>query len=196
MKFSHLRSFYSQYVADGRNYLSNQGNDLLRELDSDASSEARNALKKKDKKLLKHELFLQRSLVLSWTPSPALWIEGCADWRPLFFSLPSTGLEASSAPYSKSHARRIKRKEKEQIAGGLGAIKAAISSMEGNDNDSPATAPSGSLADNRNTDTEMNDDQPTGSTSSKKSATAPHRPGQIGEGKKAPLSKAQRKQAL
>jgi hypothetical protein len=41
-----------------------------------------------------------------------------------------TGLEASRAPYSKSHARRLKRREKEQLtAGGLGSLKAALPSI-------------------------------------------------------------------
>ncbi|EIM83429.1 uncharacterized protein STEHIDRAFT_63376, partial [Stereum hirsutum FP-91666 SS1] len=106
-------------------------------------------LKKKDKQMMKHELFLQR-------------------------------LDASRAPYSKSHARRIKRKEKEEIAGGLGAIKAALSSMEGVDVPlHSAAAPSGNQG-----------------SSAKASAIAQRRPGQIGEGKGAPLTKAQRKQAL
>jgi hypothetical protein len=39
-------------------------------------------------------------------------------------------LEASRAPYSKSHARRLKRREKEQLtAGGLGSLKAALPSI-------------------------------------------------------------------
>jgi len=38
-------------------------------------------------------------------------------------------LEASRAPYSKSHARRLKRKEREQLAGGLGSLKAALPSI-------------------------------------------------------------------
>lgn len=42
----------------------------------------------------------------------------------------ATGLEASRAPYSKSHARRLKRREKEQLtAGGLGSLKAALPSI-------------------------------------------------------------------
>ena len=41
-----------------------------------------------------------------------------------------TGLEASRAPYSKSHARRLKRKEKEELAGGgLGVLQAALPSI-------------------------------------------------------------------
>ena len=41
-----------------------------------------------------------------------------------------TGLEASRAPYSKSHARRLKRREKEELtAGGLGSLKAALPSI-------------------------------------------------------------------
>jgi ribosome biogenesis protein SLX9 len=41
-----------------------------------------------------------------------------------------TGLEASRTPYSKSHARRLKRREKEELtAGGLGSLKAALPSI-------------------------------------------------------------------
>ena len=41
-----------------------------------------------------------------------------------------TGLEASRAPYSKSHARRLKRKEREELVGGrLGTLQAALPSM-------------------------------------------------------------------
>ncbi|KAJ8453850.1 hypothetical protein ONZ51_g13368 [Trametes cubensis] len=39
-------------------------------------------------------------------------------------------LEQSRSPYSKSHERRLKRKAKEQVAGGMGDIKAAISAVE------------------------------------------------------------------
>ncbi|KAH9969009.1 ribosome biogenesis protein SLX9-domain-containing protein [Russula dissimulans] len=53
---------------------------------------------KKERRMLKHELFLER-------------------------------LEASRAPYSKSHARRLKRKEREQLAGDLGSLRAALPSM-------------------------------------------------------------------
>ena len=40
-----------------------------------------------------------------------------------------TGLEASRAPYSKSHARRLKRREKEQLTGRLWSLKAALPSI-------------------------------------------------------------------
>ena len=44
-----------------------------------------------------------------------------------------TGLEASRAPYSKSHARILRRKEREQIAGGsLESLVSAISHLESN----------------------------------------------------------------
>ncbi|KZT30505.1 hypothetical protein NEOLEDRAFT_1082524 [Neolentinus lepideus HHB14362 ss-1] len=39
-------------------------------------------------------------------------------------------LETGSAPYSKSHARRLKRKSREKIAGGLDELHAAIVSVE------------------------------------------------------------------
>ena len=89
-----------------------------------------------------------------------------------------TGLESSRAPYSKSHTRREKRKAKEQIAGGLSDMQAAISALE--DNDNPMSVEKSlEVADGQN-----------------KKTTAKPKPGQIGEGKAAPLNKGQRKRAL
>ncbi|KAG6911878.1 hypothetical protein DXG01_000125 [Tephrocybe rancida] len=85
-------------------------------------------------------------------------------------------LETSSSPYSKSHARRLKRKAKEQIANGLGDMQSAIEALD--------------------------QDIPTLVEQSRMSAEeVPQRkqhlkPGMVGEGKKAPLSKSQRKRAL
>ncbi|KIP12463.1 hypothetical protein PHLGIDRAFT_113553 [Phlebiopsis gigantea 11061_1 CR5-6] len=85
-------------------------------------------------------------------------------------------LEASRAPYSKSHGRRLKRRAKEQVANGLDEIKAAISAVEMGDPSAGADAIPSSAA------------QP--------AQRARLAPGQIGEGKHVPLSKAQRKRAL
>ncbi|KAI0660406.1 ribosome biogenesis protein SLX9-domain-containing protein [Cubamyces menziesii] len=90
-------------------------------------------------------------------------------------------LEQSRSPYSKSHERRLKRKAKEQVAGGMGDIKAAISAVE---EDIPV-AVKNSIADESGTD----------ATEGPKAKPKP-KPGQIGEGKGAPLSKNQRKRAL
>ncbi|KAA1468153.1 hypothetical protein DENSPDRAFT_833364, partial [Dentipellis sp. KUC8613] len=87
---------------------------------------------------------------------------------------------ASRSPYSKSHNRRLKRKEREQIGGGLGDMKAAISAVEKDvapEDDAPQVGNAG-------------EEQP---SQQKRSA---QRPGQIGKGKGAPLSQAQRKRAL
>jgi len=81
-------------------------------------------------------------------------------------------LESSRSPYSKSHERRLKRKAKEQVAGGLDDIQAAISFIAGD----PPAGTEGT------TGTAVVDSRP--------------KPGQIGEGKSAPLSKSQRKRAL
>jgi len=86
-------------------------------------------------------------------------------------------LESSRSPYSKSHARREKRKAKEQIASGLSDMQVAISALE----DTPISIEN-SL--------EVAGDAP------HPSSTAKPKPGQIGEGKATPLNKAQRKRAL
>lgn len=57
-----------------------------------------------------------------------------------------------------------------------------------------AAAPSGNVIDDSITDANDVDEQQ--GSSAKASAIAQRRPGQIGEGKGAPLTKAQRKQAL
>ncbi|KAI0271336.1 ribosome biogenesis protein SLX9-domain-containing protein [Gloeopeniophorella convolvens] len=110
------------------------------------------ALSKKEKRTLKHELFVER-------------------------------LEASRAPYSKSHARRLKRKEKEQLTGDLSVLRSVLSSVES------GARPAGEEAD---------DGAPAqdGAGPSTAPAQPPPRPGQIGEGKGAPLKRSQRKRAL
>ncbi|KAI0361260.1 hypothetical protein OH77DRAFT_1516252 [Trametes cingulata] len=92
-------------------------------------------------------------------------------------------LEQSRSPYSKSHERRLKRKAKEEVAGGMSDIKAAISAVE---DDIPIAVQNTIAADTEAT---------IGGDTSKKAKAKP-KPGQIGEGKGAPLSKNQRKRAL
>ncbi|KAH9922990.1 ribosome biogenesis protein SLX9-domain-containing protein [Amylocystis lapponica] len=92
-------------------------------------------------------------------------------------------LESSRSPYSKSHERRLKRKAKEQVAGGMGDVKAALSALE---DDIPQA-----VLDSTHEDV-------TGDVVSEERPKVKPRPkpGKIGEGKGAPLSKAQRKRML
>ncbi|KAJ7783909.1 ribosome biogenesis protein SLX9-domain-containing protein [Mycena maculata] len=85
-------------------------------------------------------------------------------------------LESSHSPYSKSHARREKRKAKEQLGGGLDDMQMALAAVD--DDALEETGPSAA-----------DETQPV-------QQKAKPKPGQIGEGKSAPLSKAQRKRAL
>jgi ribosome biogenesis protein SLX9 len=92
-------------------------------------------------------------------------------------------LESSHSPYSKSHARRQKRKAKEQLGDGLADIQLALAAVEDGDAaDEPQKSGSGDKAD---------DEAP-----QPKPKKIKPKPGQIGEGKSAPLSKAQRQRAL
>ena len=117
-----------------------------------------------------------------------------------------TGLEASRAPYSKSHARRLKRREKEQLTGRLGSLKAALPSIA-----PTATTSSAAIVGERSAEEA---DAATATTSTTVTAARsgatvkptqqptitaiprPTRPGQIGEGNDAPLTKSQRRRAL
>ena len=123
-------------------------------------------LKRKEKRQLKHEIFLERSLVFE----TFVFI-----MSPLTIRL---GLEASRSPYSKSHARRLKRKEKEVFAGGMDGLKSVISSLQKDDEPAHTDEPVESIEPNQ--------------------APPPTKvnPGLIGEGKSAPPSKNKRKQAL
>ncbi|KAF9651899.1 hypothetical protein BDM02DRAFT_3184148 [Thelephora ganbajun] len=89
-------------------------------------------------------------------------------------------VEASCLPYSKSHARRLKRKAKEELAGGtLSDIQSAIATME-----SDEKTLGGKTLTESSRDDPSNPPARTGDT------------GLIGEGKGAPLSQNQRKNAL
>ncbi|KAF8216109.1 ribosome biogenesis protein SLX9-domain-containing protein [Mycena galopus ATCC 62051] len=92
-------------------------------------------------------------------------------------------LESSHSPYSKSHERRLKRKAKEQLAGGdLDAIQMAIAAVDDDEADAPELL--------QPEDSMVEDAAPV------KQKKQKPKPGQIGEGKGATLSKAQRKRAL
>ncbi|KAG6889188.1 hypothetical protein C0995_002903 [Termitomyces sp. Mi166 len=86
-------------------------------------------------------------------------------------------LGTSNSSYSKSHARRLKRKAKEQIANGLGDLQSAIAALD-QDVSTPVEKP-----ELKNSHTEPQPKQHL-------------KPGMIGEGKKASLSHSQRKRAL
>ncbi|TFK97042.1 ribosome biogenesis protein SLX9-domain-containing protein [Pterulicium gracile] len=97
---------------------------------------------------------------------------------------------SSSHPYSKSHARRMKRKEREQVAGGLGDIQDAIGDLLGDEAPSETIAESNKKAAKRKqTDMEVE-----GGEDPKKTKTV--QAGVIGQGKNTTLTKAQRKRAL
>ncbi|KAJ7487716.1 ribosome biogenesis protein SLX9-domain-containing protein [Mycena galericulata] len=89
-------------------------------------------------------------------------------------------LESTHSPYSKSHARRQKRKAREQLGGGLDDMQLALAAVD----DDADEVPQESAGD-------LSADEP--QPAPKK---AKPKPGQIGEGKGAPLSKAQRQRAL
>ena len=89
-------------------------------------------------------------------------------------------VEASRLPYSKSHAKRLKRKAKEELAGGgLSDIRSAIAAVESNEEDLAGKA----LAETSKNDTS-------------KPPAETQNVGLIGEGKGAPLSQTKRKNAL
>ena len=95
------------------------------------------------------------------------------------------GLEESRSPYSKSHERRLKRKAREQLVGGLKGIREALAAVE----DDMPVAVQASVADVELASAEEAVDPP-------RPKKVKPKPGQIGEGKGVPLSKNQRKRAL
>lgn len=132
-------------------------------------------MKKKEKQAVKHELFLQRTYPSRHLQLFTVAVLSCVH---LLTDLDATGLEQSRSPYSKSHERRLKRKAREQVAGGLKDITAALAELE---TDIPVAIQQTISADDATEDT------------SRKSTAASSL---IGEGKRTPLSKAQRKKAL
>lgn len=94
-----------------------------------------------------------------------------------------SGLESGHLPYSRSHAKRLKRKAREQIASGLDDVAAAL----------PAVITDTAITLGMDEDLEE-----VSKTGTKQADSKKRRPqtGLIGEGKGAPLSKNQRKQVL
>lgn len=93
----------------------------------------------------------------------------------------SPEVEASRLPYSKSHARRLKRKAKEELAGGnLSDIQSAIDAVESN----------GTVLAARTLANPSKDVDPS------KLPAKVQNSGLIGEGKGVPLSQTKRKNAL
>jgi len=84
------------------------------------------------------------------------------------------GLGAGSTPYSKSHAKRVKRKAKEELTADLAAVGEAIAAVDAQDSSSHAQ--------------QRSDKDP--------AQKLKPRPGQIGEGKGGSLTKNQRKRTL
>lgn len=78
-------------------------------------------------------------------------------------------------PYSKSHEKRLKRKAREQVAGGLQEIQDAIAEVAGDDQEAS---------------------EEDGSHPKERPKASISKAGLIGEGKTTPLSQHQRKQAL
>lgn len=90
-------------------------------------------------------------------------------------------LQATQSPYSKSHNRRLKRKEKTQLGSGMVDLNAALSALSGaSELEGPKDVPGITSARRR----EAN------------SSGVSLKPGQIGEGKGHTLSKSQRKAVL
>lgn len=120
-----------------------------------------------------------------------------------------TGLEASRAPYSKSHARRLKRKEKEELAGGrLGTLQAALPSIasmpaasaderSAGKLDAPAATTTATAASSVKKLVGVGGSKPTDVSDPEVAPQQPQtRPGQIGQGKGTPLTTSQRRRAL
>jgi hypothetical protein len=87
-------------------------------------------------------------------------------------------LQSTRSPYSKTQRRRFKRKQQEQVGGGLDAIQAAISALDNHAVSDGGEGHTEELA-----------------TESIQPKMKP-KPGQIGEGQRMPLSRNQRKRAL
>ncbi|KAI9445243.1 ribosome biogenesis protein SLX9-domain-containing protein, partial [Lactarius indigo] len=143
--------------------------------DDDDSIRPATTLNKKEKRILKHELFIER-------------------------------LEASRAPYSKSHARRLKRKERERLAGGgMESLKTALPSITTNvviasgtsksAEEDPNTPP-GNAKTTAAASTGPSAESDPKFVSDPEAPSPPARLGQIGKGKGTPLTRSQRRRAL
>lgn len=102
--------------------------------------------------------------------------------RPCGVNLYHIGLGLTSAPYSKSHERRLKRKAKEQIVSGLDDVVAAL----------PPIIAKSEITLASSMEKSNSSDVKSGHGNNKRQPQI----GLIGEGKGAPLSKNQRKQVL
>lgn len=87
-------------------------------------------------------------------------------------------LHSTRSPYSKTQKRRFKRKQDEQVGGGLDAIQAAISALDNNDQ------------------SDSKEEQVDSAVSDSMQTKMQPKLGQIGEGKGVPLKRNQRKRAL
>jgi len=125
-------------------------------------------LNKKEKRILKHELFIER-------------------------------LEASRAPYSKSHARRLKRKERERLAGGgMESLKTAlpsITSRKSAEEEEPSDVTSIAKT-TAGAPTGPSPESEIAPVPDPEAPSPPTRLGQIGQGKGTPLTRSQRRRAL
>lgn len=139
-------------------------------MSAEPSSEGRN-LTKKAKKMLKHETLIESAY------------SALSEHLQTLTSV--SGLEASRSPYSKSHSKRLRRKAKEQIGGGLSDIQAAITEME---DDGPKLV--------QESIREAAEAEARGSKAPANEPRVKSNPGLIGEGKGARLNKTQRKKAL
>jgi ribosome biogenesis protein SLX9 len=93
------------------------------------------------------------------------------------------GLEASQSPYSKSHHRRLRRKQKNELGSGLADVATALSAVE---DQVPEAV--------KNAVTHEQDAVDVEDVSIPRRRPVPR--GQIGEGKGTTLTQAQRKRAL
>jgi len=84
-------------------------------------------------------------------------------------------LQSSRSSFSKNQKRRLKKKQKEQVGGGLGDIQVAIKALDGDDGHAEQMGQ--------------------GADDSVHPKVKP-KPGQIGEGKRVPLKQNQRRRAL
>ena len=119
---------------------------------------------------------------------------------PLRRSIIVSGLEASRTPYSKSHARRLKRKEREQLSGsGMESLKTALPSITssksaGEDPGGVMTTSAKSTA--AATTTGPSSESECAPAPDTEAPSPPTRLGQIGQGKGTPLTRSQRRRAL
>ena len=239
-------------VSESKAYLYTQSHvthskadEILRSVSTDVSfpQQLQHTPNKKEKRILKHELFIERtwrlfctrdtrkqmtisfhhfaSLLLYDFPCTSRSAMGYYCYSCYYVRHPSStidgrdewvsGLEASRAPYSKSHARRLKRKQKEQLAGGLGLLKAALPSIApiaasaaersaGEERDAAAatdiTTATATAAGGGASAKLIARSKPATVTPDPGKAPQAALPGQIGEGKGNPLTRSQRRRAL